>query len=427
MDHAMDHLIQRSLQYHRCAPAGKISISPTKACQNADDLSLAYTPGVAFPCLEIQKDPSQAYSYTSKGNLVAVISNGTAVLGLGDIGPLAGKPVMEGKSLLFKRLADINAFDLEIEEKDPAKLAKIIISLAPTFGGINLEDIKAPDCFYVEKEVQKNVNIPVFHDDQHGTAIIVAAALMNALELAHKKLDAVKIVFSGAGAAAFATSQFLCELGARRKNIFMFDSKGLITQNRAVGYKKGVAQKMAVISLADALQDTDVFIGMSIGNILTPEMITRMSNRPIIFALANPFPEISYPDARTARPDAILATGRSDFPNQVNNVLGFPFIFRGALDVQASVINLPMKKAATRALAQLAHTTVPFEVEKIYGQKLSFGSDYIIPKPLDSRVLYVVAPAVAKAAMDSGVARKPILDLEKYKYLLQQKAKQLGQ
>ena len=422
----MDQLIQKSLQYHQSEPAGKISIIPTKACQNADDLSLAYTPGVAFPCLEIQKNPSDAYSYTGKGNLVAVISNGTAVLGLGNIGPLAGKPVMEGKSLLFKRLADINAFDLEIEEKNPVALAKIIISLAPTFGGINLEDIKAPDCFYVEKEVQKKVNIPVFHDDQHGTAIIVAAALMNALELAQKKLENVKIVFSGAGAAAFATSQFLCELGARRKNIFMFDSKGLITTKNAKGYKKIVAQKMMEISLAEALQDADVFIGMSIGNILTANMITRMSNNPIIFALANPFPEIMYPDARTARPDAIVATGRSDFPNQVNNVLGFPFIFRGALDVQASVINLQMKKAAAQALAQLAHTTVPWEVEKIYGQKLVFGVEYIIPKPLDSRVLYVVAPAVAKAAMDSGVARKPITDMTVYVDSLKQKAKELG-
>ncbi len=422
----MDQLIQKSLQYHHSAPAGKIAVIPTKACQNAEELSLAYTPGVAFPCLEIKKDSSQVYSYTGKGNLVAVISNGTAVLGLGDIGPLAGKPVMEGKSLLFKRLADINAFDLEIQEKDPVKLAKIIISLAPTFGGINLEDIKAPDCFYVEKEVQKKVNIPVFHDDQHGTAIIVAAALMNALELAQKKLDEVKIVFSGAGAAAFATSQFLGELGALRKNILMFDSKGLITTNRAAGYKRIVAQKMAEISLAQALQDADVFIGMSVGNILTAGMVQRMSQNPIIFALANPFPEIMYPNAREARPDALVATGRSDFPNQVNNVLGFPFIFRGALDVQASVINLQMKKAAARALAKLAHSAVPGEVEKIYGRKLVFGADYIIPKPLDPRVLSEVALAVARAAMDSGVARKPIADMKAYVYSLQQKAKELG-
>lgn len=422
----MDQLIQKSLQYHQSLPAGKIAVVPTKACKNADDLSLAYTPGVAFPCLEIQKDSAHAYSYTGKGNLVAVISNGTAVLGLGDIGPLAGKPVMEGKSLLFKRLADINAFDLEIQEKDPVKLAKIIISLAPTFGGINLEDIKAPDCFYVEKEVQKKANIPVFHDDQHGTAIIVAAALMNALELAQKKLETVKIVFSGAGAAAFATSQFLCELGALRKNIFMFDSKGLITKKLAVGYKKIIAQKMMEISLTEALQGADIFIGMSIGNILTADMIAPMSKNPIIFALANPFPEIMYQTARESRPDAIVATGRSDFPNQVNNVLGFPFIFRGALDVQAPVINLQMKKAAVQTLAKLAHSVVPWEVERIYGQKIVFGAEYIIPKPLDSRVLFTVAPAVAQAAMDSGVARKPIVDMKAYIYSLQQKAKELG-
>lgn len=422
----MDQLIQKSLQYHQSAPAGKIAVIPTKACRSAEELSLAYTPGVAFPCLEIQKDSAQAYSYTGKGNLVAVISNGTAVLGLGDIGPLAGKPVMEGKSLLFKRLAGINAFDLEIQEKDPVKLAKIIISLAPTFGGINLEDIKAPECFYVETEVQKNVDIPVFHDDQHGTAVIVAAALMNALELAQKKLNEVKIIFSGAGAAAFATSQFLCELGALRENILMFDRKGLITTNRATGYKKIVAHKIAEMPLNEALHDADIFIGMSIGNILTADMVQRMSKNPIIFALANPFPEIMYPNAREARPDAIVATGRSDFPNQVNNVLGFPFILRGALDVQASVINLHMKKAAAQALARLAHAQAPREVEKIYGRKLVFGADYIIPKPLDSRVLSEVAPAVARAAMDSGVARKPIADMKAYVYSVQQKAKELG-
>ena len=422
----MDQSTERALQYHRSAPAGKIAIIPTKACKNAQELSLAYTPGVAFPCLEIQKDPSQAYSYTGKGNLVAVISNGTAVLGLGNIGPLAGKPVMEGKALLFKRLADIDAFDLEIQERDPTKLAEIIVALAPTFGGINLEDIKAPECFSVEQEVQKKVDVPVFHDDQHGSAVIVAAALINALELVQKKLGAVTIVFSGAGAAAFATSQFLCELGARREKIFMFDRKGLITAENAEGYKKIVAQNCPKISLAEALQDADVFIGMSVGNILTADMIIKMSRNPIIFALANPFPEMTYPDAHEARPDAIVATGRSDFPNQVNNVLGFPFIFRGALDVRASVINLQMKKAAAESLAKLAQAKVPEEVERKYGWKFVFGAEYILPKPLDPRVLWEVAPAVAKAAMDSGAARKPILDLEKYKHSLQQKAKKLG-
>ncbi|HLD72559.1 MAG TPA: malic enzyme-like NAD(P)-binding protein [Candidatus Nanoarchaeia archaeon] len=423
-------LKEKTLKYHSFPQPGKIKVVPTKSCANAEELSLIYTPGVAFPGLEIQTKPETAYDYTSKGNLVAVISNGTAVLGLGDIGPLAGKPVMEGKAVLFKRFAGIDVFDLEINEKDPLKLAEIIFALEPTFGGINLEDIKAPECFLVEEELVKRLPIPVFHDDQHGTAIIVSAALLNALELVGKKIGEIKIVFSGAGAAAIACANLLLDLGVKKEKVFICDSAGLITKQRSSElnkYKVKFAQESNLTSLAEVLKGADVFIGVSKGNLLTAEMIKSMSSRPIIFALANPTPEISYGAAKQAVPEAIVATGRSDFPNQVNNVLGFPFIFRGALDVRASAINKEMKLAAVKALAKLAHLKVPKAVAKAYGGKeFSFGLDYIIPKPFDPRVLFHVAPAVAQAAIDSGVARKPITDMVKYVQDLKKLAKRLG-
>lgn len=425
---AEKELAQKALDYHSKPQPGKVAVVPTKPCTTAHELSLAYTPGVAVPCLEIKEDKENAYKYTSKGNLVAVISNGTAVLGLGNIGPLAGKPVMEGKGVLFKRFANIDVFDLEINEHDPDKLIEIVSSLEPTFGGINLEDIKAPECFYIEQKLIEKMNIPVFHDDQHGTAVITAAGLLNALELTERKITEVKIVVSGAGAAAIACANLIIDLGAKRENIFMFDSKGLITKTRdnLNEYKKQFAQEQE-LSLTDALSGADVFIGVSVANLLTKEMVKAMAAKPIIFAMANPDPEISYKDAKEAVPDCIMATGRSDYPNQVNNVLGFPFIFRGALDVRATKINKEMKLAAVKALAELAHEDVPAEVFKAYNQEFSFGSDYIIPKPFDSRVLYYVAPAVAKAAIDSGVARIKIADLEKYKQELKELAKRLNE
>ncbi len=423
-------LKERTLRYHSSPKPGKIKVVPTKSCASAEELSLAYTPGVAFPCLEIQAKPDTAYDYTSKGNLVAVISNGTAVLGLGDIGALAGKPVMEGKGILFKRFAGIDVFDIEAAEKDPKKLIEIVTAIAPTFGGINLEDIKAPECFLVEEELVKRMNIPVFHDDQHGTAIIVSAALLNALELVGKKIGEVKMVFSGAGAAAIATANLLLDLGAKKEKVFMCDSAGLITQQRKGElnkYKAKFVQESNLISLAEALKGADVFIGVSKGNLLTAEMIKAMANKPIIFALANPTPEISYEAAKQAVPEAIVATGRSDFPNQVNNVLGFPFIFRGALDVRANTINKEMKIAAVKALAKLAHLKVPKSVVKAYGGKeFSFDLNYIIPKPFDPRLLYSVAPAVAQAAMDSGAAGKPLTDMKEYVKRLKKLAKSLG-
>src|SRR3989338_2926909 len=423
-------LKEKTLKYHSFPQPGKIKVVPTKSCANAEELSLIYTPGIAFPGLENQTKPEASYDYTSKGNLGAVISNGTAVLGLGDIGPLAGKPVMEGKAVLFKRFAGIDVFDLEINEKDPLKLAEIIFALEPTFGGINLEDIKAPECFLVEEELVKRLPIPVFHDDQHGTAIIVSAALLNALELVGKKIGEIKIVFSGAGAAAIACANLLLDLGVKKEKVFICDSAGLITKQRSSElnkYKVKFAQESNLTSLAEVLKGADVFIGVSKGNLLTAEMIKSMSSRPIIFALANPTPEISYGAAKQAVPEAIVATGRSDFPNQVNNVLGFPFIFRGALDVRASAINKEMKLAAVKALAKLAHLKVPKAVAKAYGGKeFSFGLDYIIPKPFDPRVLFHVAPAVAQAAIDSGVARKPITDMVKYVQDLKKLAKRLG-
>lgn len=413
----VEELKNKALDYHASPKPGKIKVIPTKSCQNAQELSLAYTPGVAYPCLEIKNNPEKVYDYTSKGNLVAVISNGTAVLGLGDIGPLAGKPVMEGKGVLFKRFADVDVFDLEINEKDPKKFVEIVASLEPTFGGINLEDIKAPECFFIEEELVKRMNIPVFHDDQHGTAVICSAALLNALEIVDKKVGQVKVVFSGAGSAAIAITKMLLAIGIKKENIFMCDSHGLITTKRTDlnPYKIIFAQKSEMVSLAEVIKGADVFIGVSKGNLLSAEMVRSMNPKPIIFAMANPTPEISYDEAKRAVPDAIVATGRSDYPNQVNNVLGFPFIFRGALDVQAKVINQEMKLAAIKALAKLAHLKVPKEVIGAYGGKeFSFGPDYIIPKPFDPRALSHVAPAVAKAAMDSGAARKNISDFKEY-------------
>ncbi len=416
LQQAVEHSNQTPLLYHEQAPSGKVKVVPTKPCKTVADLSLAYTPGVAQPCLEIQKNPEDAYRYTTKGNLVAVVSNGTAVLGLGNIGALAGKPVMEGKGILFKRFADIDVFDLEVNEMEPQKVVDIIASLEPTFGGINLEDIKAPDCFFIEQELIRRMNIPVFHDDQHGTAVIASAALLNALELTARKISSSKIVFSGAGAAAIAVANMLLKLGALRENIWMIDRKGIITKarNEQNQYKAAFAQDTTSTTLAEAIAGADVFIGVSQGNILRSEMLKKMKPKPIIFAMANPTPEISYSEAKAAVPDCIMATGRSDYPNQVNNVLCFPFLFRGALDVRAAKINLEMKLAAVKALAKLAHLKAPRSVVKAYGQNFFFGPDYIIPKPFDPRVLYHVAPAVAKAAMDSGVAQKPIKDLKAY-------------
>ncbi len=424
-----EELKQKTLEYHQYPFPGKVKTIPSKSCKNAQELSLAYTPGVASPCLEIEKNPEKIYDYTSKGNLVAVISNGTAVLGLGDIGAGAGKPVMEGKGVLFKRFAGIDVFDLEINEKDPQKVVDIVNALEPTFGGINLEDIKAPECFYIEEELIKKMNIPVFHDDQHGTAIIGSAALLNALEITGKKIKEIKVVFSGAGSAAIAIANMFISIGVRKENIFMCDSEGLITTRRSNlnKYKQVFAQDSNLNHLFEVLKGADVFVGVSKGNLLTPEMVQSMNSKPIIFAMANPTPEIAYDVAKKAVPDAIMATGRSDYPNQVNNVLGFPFIFRGALDVRAKEINMPMKLAAIKALSKLAKLKVPPSVVEAYGGKeFSFGPDYIIPKPFDPRVLYHVAPAVAQAAMDSGIARKPIADMKAYVQDLKKKAKLLA-
>jgi malate dehydrogenase (oxaloacetate-decarboxylating)(NADP+) len=407
-----------SLKYHSEGRPGKIEITPTKPCITSRDLSLAYTPGVAAPCLEIDKDSENAYKYTSKGNLVGVISNGSAVLGLGNIGPYASKPVMEGKGILFKRFADIDVFDIEIDETDPQKIIQIIKAMGPTFGGINIEDIKAPECFEIERQLIKEMDIPVFHDDQHGTAIICCAGFLNALELQGKKIEEVKIVFSGAGAAAMACSKLMFELGVKKENLLMCDSKGVIYEGRKEGmnpYKEEFAVKTDARSLRDAMNGADAFMGVSRAGVVTKEMIKVMNEKPIIFAMANPVPEIYPHEVKEVRDDAIMATGRTDFPNQVNNVLGFPFIFRGALDVRAKCINLEMKLAAVYALANLAKEEVPAEVKMAYENKeFQFGPEYIIPKPFDKRVLTSVAPAVAKAAMDSGVARHQIEDIENY-------------
>jgi malate dehydrogenase (oxaloacetate-decarboxylating)(NADP+) len=411
-----------ALEYHRLGgKAGKIAVVPTKPMVTQRDLSLAYTPGVAVPVLEIEKDPQLAYEYTAKGNLVAVLTNGTAILGLGDRGALASKPVMEGKGVLFKRFADVDVFDIEVNSHDPEMVIQVAAAIAPTFGGINLEDIKAPECFYVEERLKEMLDIPVFHDDQHGTAIISCAALTNGLELVGKQIDRVRIAISGAGAAAISCAELMVRLGARRENIIMVDTKGVIYQGRGEGmnkYKERFAVPTEARSLADAVRGSDVFYGLSAADILTPEMVKTMSERPLIFAMANPDPEIRYELAREARPDAIVATGRSDYPNQINNVLGFPYIFRGALDVRARSINDDMKVAASRALADLTKEDVPDSVLRAYGlDSLKFGPEYIIPKPLDPRVLLWEAPAVAQAAMHSGAARR-WLDLDEYRQQL---------
>lgn len=411
-----------ALEYHAQGRPGKIAVTPTKPCATQEDLSLAYTPGVAAPCLEIQKNPAASYRYTAKGNLVAVITNGTAVLGLGDIGALAGKPVMEGKGVLFKEFADIDVFDLEIDEKDPDKFIEIVRSLEPTFGGINLEDVKAPECFYIEEQLSKRMKIPVFHDDQHGTAIISTAGLINALEIANLKAEEVKIVFSGAGAAAVACAKMFLSIGVKKENVFLCDRQGVVTKDRKdLEPNRGFfAQDPKIRTMADAAKGAHVFIGLSGPGLFSTEMLATMAPNAIVFAMANPVPEIGYHEALAVRKDIIMATGRSDYPNQVNNVLGFPFVFRGALDVGATRITEEMKLAAAKALAALAREKVPLSVCQAYKLKeLQFGPDYIIPKPLDPRVLLFVAPAIAKAAMDSGVATQPITDFNAYHQKLQ--------
>ena len=415
---------RESLVYHAKPRPGKIEVIPTKKYNSQRDLAIAYSPGVAIPCQEIEKNPSNVYKYTNKSNLVAVISNGTAVLGLGDIGPAASKPVMEGKALLFKIFADIDVFDIEINEKDPDKFIEVVKAISTTFGGINLEDIKAPEAFKIEKELVDQLDIPVMHDDQHGTAIISAAALLNALELVDKNIKDVKIVVSGAGAAAIACTKLYLSFGAQLKNILMTDSKGVINKSREglSKEKKYFATSKQIDTLEQAMVDSDVFIGLSMANILSEKMLKTMSRDPIVFAMANPDPEISYDKAMSVRNDIIFATGRSDLPNQVNNVLGFPFIFRGALDVRATKINEEMKKAAVVALAELAKKPVPEQVNIAYDEtKLNFGKDYIIPKPFDPRLISEIPPAVAKAAIDSGVAQEPITDWDKYTQILDER------
>ncbi len=417
-------------EYHRNPTRGKISVTPTKPLSNQRDLSLAYSPGVAYPCLDIAADPSKAFDFTSRGNLVAVITNGTAVLGLGDIGPLASKPVMEGKGCLFKKFAGVDVFDIELAERDPDKLIEIIAALEPTLGGINLEDIKAPECFYIERELSKRMNIPVFHDDQHGTAIISSAALLNGLELVGKQIGEVKIAVSGAGAAAIACLNVMVGLGVKIENVFVCDSKGVIYEGRPGGYdesKARYAQKTDARTLADAVNGADVFLGCSAPGVLTAEMVKTMAAQPIILALANPEPEIRPELAKAVRPDCIIATGRSDYPNQVNNVLCFPYIFRGALDCGATKITEAMKLACVRQIADLAKADISEEVASAYaGKELTFGPDYLIPTPFDSRLILKIAPAVAKAAAESGVATRPIEDMEAYKETLSRFVYQTG-
>jgi malate dehydrogenase (oxaloacetate-decarboxylating)(NADP+) len=409
---------EEALEYHGRGRKGKVEVVPSKPCRTQEDLSLAYSPGVAEPCLEIAQDPEKVYEYTAKGNLVAVISNGTAVLGLGNIGALAGKPVMEGKGVLFKRFADIDVFDIEVDAQGVDEFVDTVARISPTFGGINLEDVKSPECFEIEERLKKRLQIPVFHDDQHGTAIISAAAFLNALEVVGKKIDNVKVVFCGAGASAIACAKLYLTYGVRRENLRMVDRSGVIYHGRQQDmnpYKMEFAVETFERTLEDALTGADAFIGLSTGGILKGEMLKAMARDPIVFALANPNPEITPEEAKAARPDVIMATGRSDYPNQVNNVLGFPFIFRGALDVRATEINEAMKRAASQALAALARMDVPDSVSKAYGgQSFSFGREYLIPKPFDHRVLLWVAPAVAEAAMQSGVARQPIADMTAY-------------
>ena len=410
---------EAALEYHESGRPGKIEVKPTKAYRTQTDLSLAYSPGVAYPCLEIQENPDDAYKYTDKGNLVAVISNGTAVLGLGDIGALSGKPVMEGKGLLFKIYGGIDVFDIEVAEKDPEKFCEAVERIAPTFGGINLEDIKAPECFYIEDRLKKTLDIPVMHDDQHGTAIISAAGLKNAMEVIKKDIKKVKIVVNGAGAAAISCTKLYMAIGAQKENIVMLDSKGVISTERTDlnEQKKFFATSRTDIhTLAEAVKDADVFVGLSKGNVLSQDMVKSMAKDPVIFALANPVPEISYEDAMAARPDVLMSTGRTDYPNQINNVIGFPYIFRGALDVHAKAINEEMKLAAVHAIADLAKQPVPDVVNDIYKvNNLTFGRNYFIPKPVDPRLITEVSSAVAKAAIKSGVARKEIKDWDEYK------------
>ena len=414
----MSNKRQEALDYHSSGRKGKIEVITTKPCATSRDLSLAYSPGVAEPCLEIEKNPDDAYQYTAKGNLVAVVSNGTAVLGLGDIGALAGKPVMEGKGVLFKSFADVDVFDIELDTKDSDELIRTVKLLEPTFGGINLEDIKGPECFYIEEELQKIMNIPVFHDDQHGTAIISAAGMVNALEIVGKKIEDAKIVVNGAGAAGIACANLAITMGIDKNNVILCDTKGVIYKGRKEGmndYKERLAAETDDRTLEDAMVDADIFFGVSAKGAVSPEMLKTMAKDPIVFAMANPDPEITPPDAKAVRDDVIIGTGRSDYNNQVNNVLCFPFLFRGALDTHASAINDEMKLAAVHALANLAKEDVPDSVRKAYsGEAISFGREYIIPKPFDPRVLLHVAPAVAQAAMDSGVARRPIEDMDKY-------------
>jgi malate dehydrogenase (oxaloacetate-decarboxylating)(NADP+) len=413
----MSNLRENALQYHAEGRPGKLKIEATKPMSTQADLSLAYSPGVAYPVLDIAEDPELAYRYTAKGNLVAVISNGTAILGLGNRGALASKPVMEGKAVLFKRFADVDVFDIEVNSNNPEELVRFIEMISPTFGGINLEDIKAPECFYIEQEAQRRCNIPVFHDDQHGTAIISGAALLNALEVVDKKIGEIKLVINGAGASAIACADLYCALGVEKENILMCDTRGVIYEGRSEGmneYKLRYANETDKRTLAEAMANSDVFIGLSSKDVVNREMVRSMASTPIIFAMANPDPEITYEEAQAARNDIIFGTGRSDYPNQVNNVLGFPFIFRGALDVHAKAINMEMKLAATRALAALAREDVPDSVLRAYGlDALRFGREYIIPKPLDPRVMMWVAPAVAKTAIETGVARRQI-DLTAY-------------
>lgn len=412
-----------ALNYHHLNKVpGKLSIKPTKLLDTQDDLGLAYTPGVAYPVLEIEHDPNLAYEYTDKGNLVAVVTNGTAILGLGDRGALASKPVMEGKAVLFKKFADLDSFDIEVDSHDPETVIKVTAAIAPGFGGINLEDIKSPECFYIENKLQEMLDIPVFHDDQHGTAIILGAALLNSLEISGKKIDEIKVVFSGAGAAGLASAGQLVRLGVPREHIWMCDVHGLVYNGRKelmFPEKDIYAQGDKPATLGETLEGADMFIGLSAADIVTPEMLKRMRETPVLFPMANPNPEIKYELAREARPDAILGTGRTDYPNQVNNLLGFPYIFRGALDVRAKAINTEMKIAASHALADLTREPVPADVLKAYKlEKLEFGRDYVVPKPLDKRVCLWEAPAVARAAMESGIARFR-LDLDEYRESLE--------
>jgi len=418
---------QKALDYHSIFPKGKIEVVPTKRTIDSSDLTLAYSPGVAFPCLEIAEDVDKVYEYTNRGNLVGIVTNGTAVLGLGNIGPEAGKPVMEGKAVLFKKFAGIDVFDIELKTTDPDELIKTVQMLEPTFGGINLEDIRAPECFYIEKTLDESMDIPVFHDDQHGTAIITTAALLNALGLNGKKPADLKVVINGAGAAAVAIADMICEIGVQFNNIYMLDSKGMLNNSRSNinESKKRFIRNIQQNSLRELMVDSDVFIGVSVKDVVDEEMIKSMAKDPIVFALANPDPEIRYDLAKAARNDIILATGQSDHPNQVNNVLGFPFIFRGALDIRSKRVNLEMKLAAAQALAELAKLPVPSDVTKLYGMDhLEFGPDYIIPKPFDPRLLFHVSSAVAKAAVASGVAQIEYPGDEAYKRYLETRVRQ---